>query len=341
VTAILGDGMTSIISGVVMTILGPNKLAEFFLMAGLSFLGTVCFYRAFSVTFPEADRRRYAIFLFFLPSLLFWTADMSKEAVMTVALGLVAYGAARVLARLRGGYLLIVLGSAIAIGVRPNELVLLLVGFAVAMFFRSRDASKRLRGTRRVMTIVFVGAALALSAYFTQRFLHGYGSVSNALNKIGHNNSGTGAGFGSSNVAYSSNPLYYPRDLYTVLFDPLPITAHSGSELLQAAENTVILILVLKSLRQLRSVLRVSRWKPYVLLSLIYSALFLYAFASLGNLGLITRERTLLLPFFLVLLAIPLSPKRGRQRYPWERRLPRKRNRGRHVATSFGAASTK
>ena len=40
--------------------------------------------------------------LFLLPSLLFWTSDVSKEAVMMLALGVATLGAARVLARLTG-----------------------------------------------------------------------------------------------------------------------------------------------------------------------------------------------------------------------------------------------
>ena len=56
----------------------------------------------------------------------------------------------------------------------------------------------------------------------------------------------------------------------------------------------------------------------------VYSLVFLYAFAALGNLGLITRERTLLLPFLFVLPAIPLAPE-GEYPYPWQlaRRLRR------------------
>ena len=49
------------------------------------------------------------------------------------------------------------------------------------------------------------------------------------------NNQGVGAGFGSSNVPYSSNPLYFPRDVFAVLFDPLPIQAHSITQLAAAA----------------------------------------------------------------------------------------------------------
>ena len=96
-----------------------------------------------------------------------------------------------------------------------------------------------------------------------------------------------------------------------VLFDPLPINAHGSSQLIAAAENTVLLGLILASLRQLRIVVRASFARPYVLLCLVYSLGFMYAFAALGNLGLIERERTMLLPFLLVLLCIPRGPKRA------------------------------
>jgi hypothetical protein len=116
------------------------------------------------------------------------------------------------------------------------------------------------------------------------------------------------------------------------LFDPLPFNAHGGSEYLAAAENSVILVLVLTSLRQLAAVIRVARWRPYVMVCAIYSASFLYVFAALGNLGLIERERVLLLPFFFVLLCIPLSPKNRPPTYPWERRGIRRRDRARLAA---------
>jgi hypothetical protein len=148
---------------------------------------------------------------------------------------------------------------------------------------------------------------------------------------------------GSSNIAFSSNPLYYPRDIYTVMFDPLPITAHGKSELFAGLENMVILVLILSSLRQLRCVVRACRLRPYVLLCVIYSALFMYAFAALGNLGLIYRERTLLLPFLLVLLAIPVSKKGSPPRYPWERRVLSRKERRRAAVrrAAVGASASR
>jgi hypothetical protein len=335
VHTVLGDGSVSIAAGAVFTLVGVNEIAGFVFFAWLSFLGSIAFYRAFSTTFPEADRRRYALLLFFLPSLIFWTSDVSKEAIMTISLGIAAYGAARVLARQRRGYPLVVLGSLMGVAIRPNELALFVGAFTIAMFFRRRDPSQNLGGLRRLSTLLVLVAAMTVLGVLTVKFLHtSNGSVSGVLHQIGSNNTGQGAGFGSSNVAFSADPLLYPRDVYNVLFDPLPITARSSVQFVAAIENTIILVLVLTSLRRLRVMFRAARARPYVMLCLAFSAAFLYAFAALGNLGLIERERVVLFPFFLVLLSIPLSAKGEEPQYPWEQPRPKRRDRHRaQIAT--------
>jgi hypothetical protein len=320
--SVLGDGSVSIAAGVVFSLVGVNEVAAFFVFAWFSWLGTIFFYKAFSLTFPEGGHRRYARMLFFLPSLLFWTSDVSKEAVMMLALGVATFGTARVLARVPRGYPFIVLGIALGIATRPNEFALLLGGFTVAMVFRRPDEEKQMRAIRRVGSLIFLGLILGLTAVLTAKFVHSSssGSVSNLLNQANKNNSGHGVGFGSSNVGYSSDPLLFPKDVYTVLFDPLPITAGSLTQVLAAGENTVILVLVLTSLRRLRLLFRIGRERAYVVLCTVYSGAFIYSFAALGNLGLITRERTLLFPFLLVLLAVPMAPKGEPPQYAWEKR---------------------
>jgi hypothetical protein len=164
---------------------------------------------------------------------------------------------------------------------------------------------------------------LGVAIFVTLHFLPGAsGSIS--LTEISkNNNSAVGtAGFGSSNLGYSPSVLAYPKDVYSVLFDPLPINAHGGGQWITAFENTVLVTVLLTSLRQLRLLPRVALARTYVTMSLFFVGSFLYAFASLGNLGLITRERTVMLPFFLVLVCIPLGPRHGRPRYEWE--LPRR-----------------
>lgn len=320
ITTLIGDGSMGIAVGIVMVFVGANQLATFFVFALLSWLGLLAFYRAYRLTFPDAAPRRYALMLFLLPSLIFWTADSSKEALLTLSLGIATLGVARVLARRKRGFILIILGTAIGVTTRPNELALLLVSFAVAIMLRVRVRRTQSFGAlRKVATFAFLVAVLALSGTLTAHFLHNSGgaTVTN-LQKLNKGNQGQGAGFGSSDVPYHSDPLYYPQDVYTVLFDPLPVTAHSGTQLIAAAENTTILVLILMSRRQLRCLLRIARVRPYVLVSALYTAGFLYAFAALGNLGLIDRERALLLPYLLVLLCIPVAPKGHPPIYPWE-----------------------
>jgi hypothetical protein len=194
------------------------------------------------------------------------------------------------------------------------------------MLFRRTEG--QLRAVRRLSSLAFLAVALAISAVLTIKFVHSStGSISGTLSKISHNNTGQGAGFGSSNVPYSSDPLLFPRDVYTVLFDPLPITARSATQFIAAAENTIILGVFLGSLRRLRLLWHAARSKPFIMMCLVYSLAFCYAFAALGNLGLIERERTLLFPFLMVLMAFPLSPKDEPPKYAWEQRSPKRRNR--------------
>ncbi len=246
---------------------------------------------------------------------------------MTLSLGLAAFGAAKILARRRGGFVLLVIGAAIGGAVRPNELLLFLAGFCIALLILPAGPRRTFGGVRRVGAIAFLVSLLGLSVYFTFHFLRSTGG-SFSLQQISTTDKGSTAGFGSSNVTYSPGPQGFPHDVFTVLLDPLGYNAHGNGERLASVENLVILGVILSSWRQLRIVVRASFARPYVLLSAIYSLGFMYTFAALGNLGLITRERTLLFPFLLVVLSIPISPKGQERQFDWEvRRRERLRRR--------------
>ena len=320
--AILGQGSVSIAAGVVMAIVGVNKLALFFVFSWFSFLATLAFYLAFATTFPGANHRRYGLAVFFLPSLLFWTAGISKETMMYMSLGIASYGAARILAHQRGGALLMVVGTIIGVYVRPQELLLFLAAFAIAGTFRGRGAGRSMRGVRR-LGVMALQAALLLAAVSLSQKLAKHAPVFN-LNQLAQNNRGQ-----ASSIHYAPGPIHYPRDIYVVLFDPLPFNSHGSTQYLAAFENLVIIILFLTSLRRLRYLVRAAFTKPYVLMCVMYSAAFPYAFAALNNLGLIDRERVLLLPFLLVPLSIPLSPRGSPPQYPWEISEKRRRQRDR------------
>ena len=318
---IVNDGSVSIAAGIVMAIVGINKLATFLVFSWLSFIGCILFFRAFTLTFPRAEHRRYAYLLFFLPSIIFWTADISKESLMTLGLGLTAYGAAKFLARKRGGFVLVAPGVFICAYVRPNELLLFMAGFVVAMMLPTAAARKSYGGVRRIVGLVFLGSLLVLSVSLTLHYLHGPGG-SLSLQQVHDNNQSNSGnlGFGSSNVPYSTNLASYPRDVYEVMLNPLPFNAHGLGQQVAALENLIILGLIVASFRNLRILPRAAFARPYVMLCLVYTGSFIYTFAALGNLGLIQRERTVILPFLLVMLCIPRTPRGARVPYEWELR---------------------
>lgn len=325
----LGAGSVSVFAGMIFAVVGVNKLAAFFVFGWFAFLGTLGFFRAYAITFPEANHLRYARLIFFLPSLIFWTAGASKEAVMYISVGTAAHGAARVLARKPRGLFYMVVGTAIGIYVRPQELLLLLGVTAVASLFRPRAAGTSFRPVRFVLMAAVQGAILIVVVGVTQK-LAKQGTPVFSLNTIAHNNSGQ-----SSSIAYHPGPAGYPQDIYSVLFLPEIFTAHNKSQLVAAFENTVIVVLILSSFRRLRCLPRVALMRPFVMVAFLDLAGFCYAFAALSNLGLIDRERVLVLPFLLVLLAIPVSPRRQPKVFPWEMSRRRRRERARPAWSSL------
>jgi hypothetical protein len=304
---------------VVFTLIGSNQAGAFLVFSFLSFIGVMYFYRAFTLTFSGAGNRRYGYLVFFLPTLLFWTSDVSKEAIMIFLLGLTAYGCARILAHQGRGYVLIIVCSAAGAFIRPNETLLALGGFTIAMLFRPVSSTVRLQGLRRTMALVFLGTMTGVAIFVTLHFLPG-SSNGLSLTSISKNNSGVGSGFGSGGIAYSANPVYFPKDVFVVLFDPLPLNAHGSGEWLEALENTVVVAVVLISFRSLRILPRAAFARTYVMMCVFFTGAFCYSFASLGNLGLITREAVVTMPFFLVVLCIPRGPRHRPPRYVWELR---------------------
>ncbi len=316
---IVDNGSISIVAAVLFALVGLNQAAAFLIMSFLAFIGIVCYYRAFTLTFSGANKRRYGYLIFFLPSLIFWTADVSKESIMIFLLGVLTYGCAQVLAR-QGGFhawVLILAACAGSVFIRPNEMLLVLGGFTIAMIFRQPSASSKFEPGRRTASLVFLAVLVTVVMFLTLHLLPGlHGSVN--LSQINKNNQGSGEGLGSSGIGYSQSPLYYPKDIYVVLFDPLPFNAHSGGEKFQALQNTVLLGLLIVSLRNLRILPRAAFARPYLIMCFVYVMSFCYFFAALGNLGLITREATVMVPLYLVLLCIPRGPRHRPPRYIWE-----------------------
>ncbi len=74
-------------TGLLYAVIGPTRPGGFLVFSWIAFWGLFLFHRAALIGFPEADQRRYALLVFFLPSLLFWPSSIGKEALMLFGLG--------------------------------------------------------------------------------------------------------------------------------------------------------------------------------------------------------------------------------------------------------------
>jgi hypothetical protein len=81
------------------------------------------------------------------------------------------------------------------------------------------------------------------------------------------------------------------------------------TQLASSLENTFLVALLIVSWRRLASAFTAMRRHPYLLLVALYSLVWIILFASLGNLGILVRERTSLLPLLLVLVSWPAATR--------------------------------
>ena len=308
-----GTEFMRLVTGVVYIFTGPTKLGGFLVFSCLGFWGLYGFYRAFRIGFPEGDHRRYAVLLFFLPSLLYWPSSIGKEAWMLFTLGIAAWGAALVLRYRSRGYVVLGLGLAGTAAVRPHITLLLFVALFIAYLWRRRSWLESRSGLLGRMAgiglMVLVGGLVLTQAadFFHLQDLDPAG-VQQVLDRTQDQSS---KGASQFSVSRPKSPGEYPDAVLTVLFRPYPWEAGNAQALVASVEGTLLALLFVVSLPRLARLPRLLVSTPYLLFAVAYILMFVFAFSSVGNFGIITRQRTQVFPFVLVLLALPLPVRRS------------------------------
>lgn len=302
-----GTPFIKLATGVLYILTGPTKLGGFIVFSWLSFLGLFFFYKAVVVGFPEANHRRYAYLIFFLPSMLYWPSSIGKEAWISFGLGLASYGIALITRHQALGYPVATLGLLATAGPRPHITVLCVVSLMIAYMLRRKSwRESKLGPVGKVVGIVVlmgVGAVVvAKAASFFEVDSVSTGSVTEVLDYTDQQSGQGGSEFEAVRV---KSPTEFPAAVLAVLFRPYPWEANSAQALIASAEGTMLLILGAAAVTRLMRLPKYIFQVPYVAYVVSYTIMFVIAFSSIGNFGILTRQRTQVLPLVVVLLVLP------------------------------------
>lgn len=298
-----GDGTTNMVhlTALLYTLLPPSMAGAFFFFAGLAFAGSVFYYRAVCIAWPAASKEGYRLFIFFLPSILFWPASLGKDAWLFFCSSLVVWGwASYTRQSSKAGLLLIVAGLALISPIRPHIAAFLAVAMGGAYFLYS---------TRQNASFVnwLVGALAVgiISVYLVQSgaaFLElDELSVAGVEDRYLEQQERTFTG-GSR---YSTGSIFTPAGivlgLATALARPFPWEANNLQVLIAALETTGWLVFCGWQFHRFVYKLRHLRTDPVASFALFYSLIGLLALTALGNFGILARQRVMMLPFFWML----------------------------------------
>ena len=303
-------------TGVVYFLIGPSRLGGFLFYSWLAFWGLFLFFKAFLVAVDTGDSKSYGNLVFFYPSLLYWPATIGKDAWMVLWLGLASLGVAHAMkGRTFQGLSMVAGGLALAGIVRVP--VAGMAGVGLAMAYVIRKPSEKLKGLGPIVKIASIALMIGLIAFmikwsgdFLNADLSNPASVSATLEQTSSRADHGGSQFDPIVV---TSPHHVPMAIVTVLYRPFFFEAHNLQALIAAVEGMILLVLTIVRWRWIIAAFKKIRSNPYVLYAAVFSLIFIIAFASFPNFGLLARQRVQLFPLLFVLFCIPPGGKDERE----------------------------
>jgi len=309
------------LSGLVLTVTGPTRIGAFLVFGTMGFWGAVLLLVAGCRAIPSLATRRYAWLCMVVPTMVFWPSSLGKEAWLLLCIGAFSFGLAKLLTwdGTRLAVALMVLAGLGIGAVRLHLIVIFLVGATAAVVQRvAMPSERRASGNKFVALLIGAGATLgigALGVAFVRRVNvnknNGQGDilavVDTALVRVETMSTAGGSAYSPINVR---NPINWPYAIVRTLTRPLPIDVRSLSGLLPALEVLLFLVALVVGYRRLAGLGSKIRKAPYLTYSIVTMLMFGLIFSSIGNLGILVRQRSLVAGFMILLLCLPKATSR-------------------------------
>ncbi len=299
-----------------------SLLATSMLFAALSFFGKLALLQALLETTPRRHHPWVVLGTMLVPSSVFWSGGLIKEAVAMPAFGLFMWGLVRVAHGRYGGLAPLGVGALVVGLIKPY---ILLVAFGAAgIYLYAKRSFRAGQVTVRPLSLlmaggVALGGMIVVGEVFPQFSLDNLAEETARMQRAALRSAGgsTYAIGDPSAGSYVGQLAFVPFGLLTGLFRPFLFEARNPQMALAALETTAFLggtlyVFWKRSLRDLASI--VIRY-PILTFCIAFTVVFGIATGLTSvNLGTLSRYRMPLVPFFattLILLIRVDVPRRA------------------------------
>lgn len=269
----------------------------------VGFLGVMFFYLSTKqIVTTNVKVFGYPLFpyIFFLPNLHFWSSGIGKDSLMFFCIGLFVYSVLSPVRRSLG----IAIALILSYNIRPHITIFLLASFGISFLF-----DRRLKPFHKALLSLCMIAVAAFIFDDVLRFLQIEDLSTESVEQFSDTRvANLSTGRTGSSVDISSYPL--PLKVFTFLFRPLFFDIHNAMGVFASIENAILLLLILKilNLKTIKLLKQASyQVKGVFLFFLIGSVAFS---TTMGNLGIMMRQKNMLVPGLLIFVFWVLSSRK-------------------------------
>lgn len=303
-----GTRFTAWVTGLLYAPYEPSPLAGFWIYSLLAFLGQYLFYLAFRRIAAGPRLKAYALLIFFWPTLVYWPSSIGKEALLILFLGIGTFAASHLYERYALRWVPL-LGAAIGLTaiIRVHVAALFAASVVAGALIARKSWSAGVSMRLLVFLTAAAAAALPLATELSQRFdldLSEAVSGEELDPLIADIERRTGQGGSAVDAKAIRSPADVPEAALRVIFRPLPNEAGNLQMMVASLEGMMLLGLVIWRAPVLIANVRSIRRYPLAILSLVYTAGFVWGWSAILNYGILARQRSLLLPFLLAFIAL-------------------------------------
>ena len=242
-------------------------------------------------------------FVFFLPNMHFWSVAIGKDSVLFFSVSAILYALANVKKR----WLYLVFAAAAGYYLRPHVLLFLAAGYGMAYILSTKLNLFQKILFASVASVIFfpllnnVLDFARIEELSTEHLDDFSSSKSAALSKAG------------SGIDMSNYP--YPLKVLTFLFRPFFFDVNGIPAVIASVENLIQVFFFYFFLKN-KSLKFIVKANLIIRTSFFYFVIGALAFAPvMGNLGIIIREKNMLMPAFLIFILASVKYKMNTIKY--------------------------